>query len=149
MALVTPERMYSLYYNGATEQLSLVARPSFLVLDDPSEFLTEADTLGPIHVRDGLTGNDVACFLQFYTDTDSEEPLPEAPVGYLVSAIQSDPKGSGILISGQLLETDPHAWTSPRLDRIWRLLGRYSYTPDQEFGLTSFTKYLQSRGLLG
>jgi hypothetical protein len=144
MAIVTPESMYSIQYDPAGE-LQLVARASCLVVDDPHEFIDDYDTLGPIHIRSGLEPRDVVTFLQFSPDGLDQEMLPEDPVGYLVSVVDDNPEGSGIIVSGLHLERSPKTWISPRIEAVWGLLAGSGYEPGAEFELHALGAFLKTR----
>jgi hypothetical protein len=144
MAVITPESMYSIQYDPAGE-LQLAARASYLVFDNPDEFVDDCDTLGPIHIRSGLKPGDVATFLQFSADGPAQEMLPEGPVGYLVSMVDDNAEGSGIIVSGQHLERSPKTWVSPRIEDVWSLLAGSGYEPGAEFGLHALGAFLKAR----
>jgi hypothetical protein len=146
VAIITTESIYALNYEAGAS--NLVYREGLLELDDPAEFLNGDDTLGPIHIREGLTPLDVAIFLRFRPDSGRGGSLPSSRVGYLVGVVDDTPEGSGILVSGAHLEASPVTWVSPRIKHVWSLLSRDGYTPGPEFGLHSLDSYLRSKGLL-
>jgi hypothetical protein len=123
----------------------LVLREGRISLHPSHVFINDSDTQGPLHVTEGLKGSDLAVFLG-YKPYRSERELSARSVGYLVTQVDVTDEGSGIIVSGDLIENRPQDWVTERLIGAWGLLLAEGYSP-RDFDLHRLHDYLIRKNL--
>ena len=118
-------------------------RPAEITLEDLESITNEKDTSGILYVAGGLKPRDQVVFLSF-SESGNEE-LPKEPVGYLVSEVNEE-NGSGILVSGDLIEQHPKSYSNKRIEDTWSYLSR-SGNSLEEFSLFALNEYIRIRQL--
>ena len=133
MANTSTERIYTKI------GVKLLPRGGEVQIDDEDSFYFE-DVDGPIHVVSGLLKSDVVVMLRDLDASSGDVDHPDV-TGFLVSHVETD--GSGVLMSGDLVESAPRLWMNPHLRELWNFLYDKDYT-FSDFGLDALDGHYES-----
>lgn len=136
-------------------------REGAIILDEDTCLDVTKEDGGPLHVASGLGKRDLVVFLGFVSapviligDVPTADDLPPGAVdiasspieeyetGYIVTHVNKD--GSGILVSGDMMQSDPLSWANPRTVGLGLALAQAGYGFD-EFGLPELQQFISTR----
>jgi hypothetical protein len=102
------------------------------------------DTSGALRITSGLQTSDLIVFLGFTKSVAAHQESLKTSTGYLVTAVEDDYGGTGMIVDGDLVESDPENWATKYLVEGWRSLDAENYSL-RDFGLGFLAVYVESQ----